>query len=69
MASKRWEGDGVKSGKRLKGTEREREREREREKKKHMKPHLNVGHAWWGDEADKICLIKTDNEKQKNERE
>lgn len=55
MASKRWEGDGVKFG--------------ERGKERHMKPHLNVGHAQWGNEADKTSLIKTDSEKQKNERE
>lgn len=33
-----------------------------------MQPHLNVGHAQHGDEADKIGLIKTDSEKQRNER-
>lgn len=46
MASKRREGDGMKAG--LRGTETERARAR------HMQPHLNVGHAQCGDEADKI---------------
>lgn len=63
MASERREGDGVKAGERLRGTEIERARER------HMQPHLNVGHAQCGDEADKIWLIKTDSEKQRNETE